>query len=164
VANAVSISQPKPEIVLDPASGFSVHLLRDIPNGEQLYSLLLELVGKHRVQQVEAIVDSPAYEKMVEDGLIGADSWASIYLDRALTKGLAEGREEFMMRLQDPDFPWDDYGVVDPRAREVLSGERLMDLRELLEDDALNPDEKKELLEGGFRGVPSRQAIEVPRG
>jgi hypothetical protein len=164
-ANQVSVSQPQPEITIDPNTGYSIHLLRDIPGGgEKLYGLLLETVGRHRRTMVEQFIDSSDYQEMLDQELLGPKSWANIYLGRALTKGLESGKKEFIERLRDPEFPWSDYGIMDTESVDILSGAQYMDVLGLFEDDALRDDQRKALQEGGFRGLPTREPIEPPRG
>jgi hypothetical protein len=160
VDNAVGISQPTPNIVLDQKSGFTINLLNDIPNGTELYEKYLEVVGNNRRRVVEGLINDPQYQNLVDDGLTGPNSYAAMYLGRAVSMGLSNGKEEFLDMIRDPDFDLEKYGP----AAEIIRGDKLSELLTLSSEDSLLKPERDILLTGKVKGLKGREGLAPPEG
>jgi hypothetical protein len=159
--NGVNPAEPDPVVSLEyggaRTSGIQVNLVNDLNNGAELYDKLLQFVGKRRRQYVDALVKSKDYENI--EGEKGPGSWHSVALDRALAKGMQDGKKEFVSWLADQDLSVERYG----ERVQLLDSNILKSLLKGMQKGTATEEDVDVMSKAGLRGVPTREQRQPPQ-
>jgi len=153
-ANGVAVSEPTSEIGLESQTGIKVDLL-ELTGGTELFDKMLEIVGQARLEQVEALIEEPEFEKLTA----GPGKMQAAYLEKALATGLKNGKARFIQWLMEQDLDPEVYG----EEAQLLNPTNLQRLYKDQLKGKTTAEQEKMLGEQGMKNVSGRGELYVPQ-